>query len=135
MTPVLADTGFLVALFDPQDKHANAAATYLRDHAHPLATTLAAVVKACFFLEADQKIALLTWCRRGAIRVHDVPVAAFAQFEVTLRKYKDQEIDFADAALVWLSGEVGSRRILTADEAHFTLLRVKGGRFELVEWY
>ena len=97
MTPVLADTGFLIALFDPQQKRAGAAARYLQMHRHPLATVSATIVESCFFLTPAQKMAMLTWIRRGGIAVLEVPVNSYAQLEITLRKYADQDIGFADA--------------------------------------
>ena len=41
--------------------------------------------------------------------VFETPVEAYAQLEITLRKYSDRDIDFADAALVWLANETGAR--------------------------
>jgi hypothetical protein len=136
MTPILADTGFLVALFDPLDALAAPAARYLREHRHPLAATSATVVEVCFFLSSSSKADLLTWIRRGGVSVADVPVAAYAQLELTLRKYADQKIDFADAALIWLAGESGARQILTVDRKDFSVFRLKGGkRFTLINWF
>ena len=136
MRPVLLDTGFLVALFRPADSLAAPAARYLQEHKHPLATVSAAIVEACFFLRPASKADLLTWIRRQGVAVTEVPVIAYAQFELTLRKYADQNIDFVDAALVWLANETGAARILTADREDFSILRLKGGkRFELIDWY
>lgn len=136
MTPVLADTGFLVALFDPADALAGPAATYLKEHRHPLATVSAAVVEACFFLSPLRKAELLTWIRRGGLSIAEVPVTAYAQLELTLRRYADQNIDFTDSALIWLAGETGALRILTVDRTDFSIFRFKSGkRFELIEWF
>jgi len=136
MTPVLADTGFLVALFDPADVLAAPAARYLQRHKHPLATVSAAVVEVCFHLRPMLKADLLTWIRRGGISIVDVPVSAYAQLELTLRKYADRNLDFVDAALVWLAHEAGARQMLTVDKTDFGLLRLKGGkRFDLIDWF
>jgi hypothetical protein len=49
-------------------------------------------------------------------------------------RYKERDIDFADAALVWLAEQTGHRAILTVDDTYFRRFRLKGGgRFELVE--
>jgi predicted nucleic acid-binding protein len=136
MTPVLVDTGFLVALFKPAGILTGSAARYLREHKHPLATVSATVVETCFFLNPMMKAEFLAWIRCGGISVFDVPMSAYAQLELTLRKYSDQEIDFVDAALVWLANESRARRILTVDRTDFNLLRLKGGkRFELIDWF
>jgi predicted nucleic acid-binding protein len=135
MTPVLVDSGFLVALFDPGDSLAASAASYLKDHKHPLASTTATVVEAGFFLRPAAKAELLAWIRRGGMSILDVPVSAYAQLEMTLRKYADQDIDLADAALIWLAGETGAHQVLTVDRKDFEIFRLKGGRrFEVIEW-
>jgi predicted nucleic acid-binding protein len=51
-------------------------------------------------------------------------------------KYADQDIDFADAALVWLANRIGERVILTVDETDFSIYRLNGNRrFDVVPWY
>ena len=136
MTPILADTGFLVSLFDPSDALAAPAARYLKEHRHPLAATSATVVEVCFFLPPTSKADLLTWIRRGGMSIAEVPVSAYAQLELTLRKYADQKIDFADAALIWLASETNASQILTVDRKDFSVFRLKGGkRFTLIDWF
>lgn len=136
MTPVLVDAGFLVALFDPADKLAAPAARYVKAHRHGLATVSAAVVEACFHFNSARKVELLIWLRRGGCSVAEVPMTAYAQLELTLRKYADQDIDFADAALVWLANETGASQILTVDSKDFSVFRLTGNkRFELIDWW
>lgn len=136
MTPVLVDSGFFVALFDPADRLAAPAARYLRGHSHPLATVFATIVEACFFLTPARKAELLIWVRRGAVSVVEIPVLAYPQLELTLRKYADRDVDIADAGLIWLANEVGARRILTVDRKDFEIYRLKGNRsFEVIDWF
>ena len=52
------------------------------------------------------------------------------------RGYSDQDIDLADAALVWLANQTGDREILTVDETDLSIYRLKGNkRFHLISWY
>lgn len=133
---MLVDTGFLVSLFETADLHRPHAIRYLREHRHPLATVTPVIVETCFFLRPEVKADLLSWIRRGALSVSDLPIGAYPQLELTLRKYADRDIDLADAGLVWLAGETGVRRILTADRKDFEVFRLRGGkRFELIDWY
>ena len=135
MNPVIVDTDFLVALFEPSDRYGARAAAYLRDHRHALVTVSAVVVEACLFLSPQQKRNLLGWIRNGGMAVADVPVEGYAQLELTLLKYADREVDFADAALIWLANQGAARKILTVDRTDFGVFRLKGGRrFELVNW-
>jgi len=136
VTPVLVDTGLLVALFDPFDKLAAAAAGYMKEHRHSLLTVFPVIVEAGHFLAPAEKANLLTWVRHGGLSVAETPVSAYPELEVALRKYADQDIDIADAALIWIANETGARRILTADRRDFEIFRLKGGkRFELIDWY
>ncbi len=136
MTPVLVDTGFLVALFHSGDALGRSATLYLKNHRHPLATVAATIVETCFHLRPAHKADLLTWVARGGISLVDIPIAAYPKIALTISKYADQDIDFVDAALVWLANEIGARRILTVDHVDFSVFRLKGGRhFEVIDWY
>jgi hypothetical protein len=136
VTGVLVDTGFLVSLFRPADRLRVQARECLRTNRHRLLTVAPVIVETCFFLDAAGKGRLLEWIQRGALAVADVPVGAYIEIGTIVRKYADRNIDFADAALVWLANHSGMRDILTVDEADFSVYRLKGGkRFALVKWF
>ena len=136
MTNVLVDTGFLVSLFRPADRLRAQARACLLANRYPLVTAAPVIVETCFFLDAAGKSKLLEWGQRGALAVVDVPVSAYSEIGTIIRKYADRNIDYADAALVWLANHTGMRDILTVDEADFSVYRLKGGkRFELVRWF
>jgi len=129
------DTGFLVALFRPTDRLRTKARDCLQSNRHPLLTAAPVIVETCFFLDAIGKSKLLEWVQRGALAVADVPVSVYPEIAIIVRKYADQELDFADAALIWLANHSGVRDILTVDEADFSVYRLKGGkRFALLKW-
>lgn len=135
MNRVLVDTGFLAALFRRNDRQRAAARDYLIAHRHPLITASPVIVETCFFLDARGKGELLQWVQRGGIAVVDIPVAAYVTIETLIHKYADRDIDFTDAALVWLALESGLREILTVDEKDFTVFRLRAGkRFDIVPW-
>ena len=135
MTRILADTGFLVALFHPADRLAPAARSYLRQHRHPLATVAPVIVETCFFLSSAEKADLLDWTQRGGIAVVETPVESYSEIAAILLRYADRDIDLADAALIWLANTSGQRRILTVDERDFSAYRLKQGRrFDRVKW-
>jgi uncharacterized protein len=136
VTRVLADTGFLVALFHPADRLAASAQAYLRRHRHPLATVAAVIVETGFFLSSAEKNDLLEWARRGGIAVVETPVDSYPDLAAIIGRYADRDIDLADAALIWLANTSGQNRILTVDVRDFSAYRLKQGRrFELVSWY
>lgn len=136
MTSVLVDTGFLVSLFRPADRLRPQARECLRANRHPLVTVVPVIIETCFFLDAAGKGRLLEWAQRGALAVADVPLNSYTDIGTIIRKYADRNIDFADAALVWLANHTGMRDILTVDEADFSVYRFKGGkRFALLKWF
>ena len=137
MERVLVDTGFLVALGRTRDVNHAAAIDWLKQSGLQLVTVTAVVVETCHFLQLDARRALLDWLAvdASAPAVIDVPPQAYPDLVRTMERYKERDVDFADAALVWLAEQTGDRRILTVDEADFRRFRLKAGaRFELIEW-
>ena len=135
MERILVDTGFLVALARTRDPLHAAAKTYLETCTSRLATVTAVVVETCHFLTLESRRTLLEWLAIDGPAVIEVPPEAYPELSRTMERYKERDIDFADAALLWLAEQTGHRAILTVDEADFRRFRFKGGgRFELVEW-
>ena len=135
MERLLVDTGFLVALGRSRDSLHDAARTFLEGCTTPLVTVTAVVVETCHFLNLESRRALLAWLAEGGPAVVEVPPEAYPELSRTMERYKERDVDFADAALVWLAEQTGCRAILTVDEADFRRFRFKDrGRFELVDW-
>lgn len=129
------DTGFLVALARDRDPCHAASRRFLENCGLPLVTVTAVVAEACYFFTPRAKQSFLRWVGSGGLTVFDVPLASYTELAATIGKYADRELDFADAALVWLANELSLRRIVTVDATDFSVVRLKGGkRFELIEW-
>lgn len=132
---LIADSGFIVALFGPRDAAHESAVTFVSVNSAPLISAQGVIVESCFFLSAKGRRALLEWIARGAIELLDIPSQAYASIGTIMNRYQNLDPDFVDCALVWLAGEVNCRRILTLDERDFATYRIKGNkRFELIEW-
>jgi predicted nucleic acid-binding protein len=132
---VLVDTGFLVALGRSRDPLHGEAKAWIETCTLPLATVSAVVVETCHFLRLEARRALLDWLANDGPSVIEVPPEAYPDLSRTMERYRERDIDFADAALVWLAERTGHRAILTVDDADFRRFRLRGGaRFELVEW-
>jgi hypothetical protein len=130
------DTGFLVALAREKDPHHEAAKAFLRDCRYPLVTVSAVIPEVCYFLTPRAKKELLAWVGDEGPSVLDVPVSSYPEIGAAFEKYAERDIDFADAALIWLANETSLRKIVTLDAIDFSLFRLKGGkRFELIGWY
>ena len=136
MPRLVVDTGFLVALYRRRDGLHADAVSFLRENRAPLVTVSAVIAEACYFLSAPAKVELLKWAARGGIAVADVPVDAYPVLATLLTRYANLDLDFTDAALVWLADLIGEREILTVDDRDFAVIRLKGKkRFELVPWH
>jgi predicted nucleic acid-binding protein len=132
---ILVDTGFLVALGRTRDPLHAAARDYLERCTIGLATVSAVVVESCHFLRLEARRALLDWLASGGPAVVEVPPEAYPGLSRTMDRYRERDIDFADAALVWLAEQSGHRSILTVDDTDFRRFRLRGGaRFDLVDW-
>ena len=132
---ILVDTGYLVALGRARDPLHGAAKEFLERCTRPLVTVSAVVVETCQFLRLDARRALLDWLADGGPAVIEAPPESYPDLSRTMQRYRERDIDFADAALVWLAEQTGQRSILTVDEADFRRFRLADGtRFELVDW-
>lgn len=133
---LIVDTGFLVALYILRDKLHQQALNFLQQNNQALITAAPVIVETCYFLDAKAKIALLNWVECGGIKVVDVPVAAYREIAFAIEKYADHEIDFTDAALIWLANTHQHKQILTVDKNDFSAFRLKNNQwFDLLNWY
>ncbi len=129
---MLVDTGPLVALFNRDDAlHARASA-WLASQTGPLHTVEAVLTECAFFLPARLRGQLAGLAARGVLQVHAPDGAGHARMAQLFDKYRDQDPDWADLALVWLAEQTGMRRIATLDTTDFTVYRIHGRiRFQL----
>ncbi|HEY8069938.1 MAG TPA: PIN domain-containing protein [Burkholderiales bacterium] len=136
MDRVLVDSGFLVAYGKKRDPLHSRADRFLSTYRGALFTISAVIVETCFFLDAGAKRELLEWVGEGSLSVVEVPVTAYPDLSAMIGKYASREVDFADAALVWLAEQSGIRRVLTTDRRDFHTYRLKNGKhLEPLDWF
>ena len=136
MDRLLVDTGFLVAYAKKHDFLHPKADRFLSKYRGALYSVSAVIVETCFHLDSASKQHLLDWVKEGSLAVVEVPVSAYAELAGTIGKYSDHNVEFADAALLWLADKSGIRRILTTDRRDFHVFRFKDGkRFDLISWF
>ncbi len=129
---VLVDTGPLVALFNRDDPHHARATAWLAAQHGPLHTVDAVLAECVFFLPARLRGNLADMAARGVLRVHAPDGAGQARLAQLFGKYRHQDPDWADLALVWLAEQTGIRRIATLDVTDFNVYRIQGRtRFQL----
>jgi predicted nucleic acid-binding protein len=115
--PVLLDTGVIVALLDRSERLHNACAQAIREIEAPLITCEAAIAESCYLLRnlAGASEAVVENVAAGTFQVPFQLSSEAAGIKQVLRKYRDRQIDLADACLIHLAGEFGTGDILTLD--------------------
>jgi len=123
---IIVDAGPLVALFHARDKHHEAAKAVLESNPAALVSTWPVITEACHFLARAGRRALLTFVRRGALRLEALSVEDVPQLDELLARY--ERMDFADATLVLTAEKTGITEIFTIDRRDFEVYRTRSGR-------
>src|SRR2546430_16657916 len=118
MKPVLLDTGFIVALLDRGESFHKMCARTVREVASPLVTCEAVITESCYLLRnlSGASEAVIENIAAGIFQVPFQLSRETAGVKQVLRKYKDREIDLADACLIRLADEFGTADISTLDQ-------------------
>ena len=117
MTPVLLDTGVLVALIDQRERRHSECLTVVEELRRPLVTCEAVVAESCYLLRRFRVgvEAILDNVVRGIFYLSPVLENSAASVQGIMHKYRDQSIDLADACLIHLADELDTGEILTLD--------------------
>jgi uncharacterized protein len=126
MKPLILDTGPVVALLDRKDPHHEWVSPRFARVAGPLVTTGAVVTEASFFLQhvKDGIARLCEFLAHPQVRIFDsFQLSGLRAAAILMHRYADTPMDFADATLVLVAGELGTNRVLTLDERGFRTYR------------
>ena len=117
MRAILLDTGAIVALLDRSEHKHVACAEAIAEAAAPLVTCEAVIAESCYLLrgQAGAAQAILENVRTGVFQIPLQLANAAGSLERLFRKYRDREMDLADACLIHLAGELETGEILTLD--------------------
>lgn len=125
----LLDTGFLVALFNDDDRHHASARQMLSQlsGAH-LYSVWEVLTEACHLLDHRGATNLLRWAATGRLHVISSEAAELQAMADFIDKYRDGGADLADVALVFCANRVGIHNILTVDRRDFDRYRSPRGK-------
>jgi predicted nucleic acid-binding protein len=114
---ILLDTGVIVALLDRSERNHAACAEAIQEAAAPLITCEAVVAESCYLLRGHPGAAeaILENICTGVFQIPGRLTVAAASLQRLFRKYRDREMDLADACLIHLAGEFETGDILTLD--------------------
>jgi predicted nucleic acid-binding protein len=134
VTPVLLDTGCIVALLDRSERHHARCVEVTSELSAPLVTCEAVIAEACWLVRRMRGAAdaILQNVESGVFELPFRLNGSSRAVRALLRKYARVSMDLADACLVHLADELGTGKILTLD-ADFRVYRWRGTRpFELL---
>jgi len=130
---ILADTGPLVALFDPKDPFHSKTVRALEKMQDPLVSTIPVLTEAFYMLSPESQGAsrLRDFVSGRGLSIWFFTAAALERAFELMEQYADHPMDFADASLVVASEAIRTRRIFTLDRNDFETYRVKLGHRHL----
>jgi len=126
---ILADTGPLVALFDPRDRDHVWARDRLAEVTQ-LITTVPVLTEALHLLDPGSRgaIAFRKFVVGGGIHVWFLDQRSVTRAFELMDRYSDHPMDLADASLVAASEALRVTTVLTLDRRDFATYRARIGR-------
>ncbi len=117
MKTVLLDTGVIVALLDRSEQYHAACVACLETLDATLMTCEAVIAESCYLLRhlPGASEAILENVESGIFQIPFSLSRSASGLRRVFRKYRDREVDLADACLIHLAGEFGTGKILTLD--------------------
>ncbi len=117
MKPVLLDTGVIVAWLDRSETHHRRCVDVVEHLRFPLITCEAVIAESCYLLRNLPGAAesILDNVVSGVFQLPFQLASAASDVRRIFHKYRDREIDLADACLIHLANSFGTGEILTLD--------------------
>ena len=134
MTPVLLDTGVIVALLDRSERNHARCVEAIEAITAPLITCEAVIAESCYLLRNlhGATDTVLDNVEAGVFEIPFRLIGASCGIRLLMKQYARVPMDFADACLVHLADEVGTGKLLTLD-SDFRVYRWRKRRaFELL---
>ena len=117
MTPVLLDTGVVVALLDRNEAYHTRCVEAVRELESPLVTCEAVITESCYLLRNIPAAvgAILENVTRGVFQMPLQLSRSAVEVARIMRRYRDVPADLADACLIHAADGLGTGDILTLD--------------------
>lgn len=136
MHGTLIDAGPLVAALDADDPRHAAVAAVLKEERGRLTTVWPVITEAHHLLRRcapPQTYRLLEAIGSGAIAVAELAPEEMPEILAVMRKFADQDLQLADAALAHVAERDGYRTLITLDERDFRAVEAsRRGRLKLI---
>jgi predicted nucleic acid-binding protein len=125
MRNILVDTGAIVGLLRPTDRHHDRAKAFFAA-LRPSDTLLTTwpVITECAFIMRHHEELFWNWLLDSELQVEEFALDDIPAMRAWRARYTDREVDFADASLVWLADRRGTALIATTDFDDFETYRL-----------
>ena len=117
----IADSGLLIALLDPRDAYHTWAEELVKEHSPPWLVCEPVLFEVAFSLGTPEPV--LEMLKVGDLEIAFELSANVAEILALARKYRDQEIDLADACVVRMSELFEDSMVYTVDRTDFSVYR------------
>jgi predicted nucleic acid-binding protein len=129
MRSILVDTGAIVALLRSSDRHhASVVAFFAALRPGDKLLTTWPVITECAFIMRHQEAVFWDWLLDSEIDLIDFTLEDVQEMRAWRSDYKDREVDFADASLVWLGSLRRTNLVATTDFDDFETYRLPNGK-------
>ena len=117
----IADTGFIVAFGNRNDRHHEWAVEVAKNVAKPLLTCEAVLAEAAFHLRSSSYV--LSLVEGNLLAVAFDFTQHTSQLLALAKRYEDREPDLADLCIIRMSELYRDHVVVTVDEKHFRIYR------------
>ena len=130
---ILADTGPLVALFDPKDALHGRCVTILKGIHEPISTTTPVLTEAFHMLDPQSvgSIRLRAFVAKGGLSIWFLDRERLSRAFELMEVYADHPMDLADASLIVAAEALGTQKVFTIDRKDFETYRIRRGHRQL----
>jgi predicted nucleic acid-binding protein len=134
---IIADTSGLLALFNRSEPEHMQVRDLVGSLDAPMVVSPYVVAEIDYLvatrLGIEAELEVLKELSGGAYVLPDIGQEDLVRSAAVIERYRDQDIGATDASIVVLAERYASRRLLTLDRRHFSVLRpLQGGRFTLL---
>jgi predicted nucleic acid-binding protein len=130
---ILADTGPLVALFDPKDALHGRCVTILKGIHEPISTTTPVLTEAFHMLDPQSvgSNRLRAFVAKGGLSIWFLDRERLSRAFELMEVYADHPMDLADASLIVAAEALGTQKVFTIDRKDFETYRIRRGHRQL----
>lgn len=134
---IIADTSGLLAFYDRNEPDHDAVLAAASELRMPLVVSPYVIAELDYLIGTrigmEPELVVLRELAGGAYVLPEFGAADLGRAAAVVERYRDLRIGLTDASIVVLAERFATRRILTLDRRHFSVVRpLSGGRFTIV---